>query len=66
MMPSFVRRLWYLVRRSRREAELREEIETHRTLRQDRLEREGLTPVAAMQASRRALGNVALARCSIR
>jgi putative ABC transport system permease protein len=62
MMPSLFRRLWFLVRRSRREAELREEIETHRTLRQDRLQRDGLTPVAAARASRRALGNVALAR----
>jgi predicted permease len=66
MMPSFFRRLWFLLRRSRREAELREEIETHRTLRQDRLERDGLTPADAVQASRRALGNVALAREDVR
>src|SRR4051812_35949444 len=62
MMPSFFRRLWFLLRRSRREADLREEMETHRTLRQDRLGRDGMTPIAAAHASRRALGNVTLTR----
>jgi hypothetical protein len=44
------------------DAELREEIETHRALRQARLEREGLAPDEADRASRRALGNMILAR----
>src|SRR5690348_4961692 len=61
-MSSLFRRLAFLLRRSRHEADLREEIETHRTLRQDRLERDGLTPADAAHTSRRALGNVTLAR----
>jgi len=38
-MNTFVRRLRYLLKSSRREAELREEIEAHRAHRQDALER---------------------------
>jgi predicted permease len=62
-------RIRSVVRRMRRgllwragDAELREEIETHRALRQARLEREGLAPDEADRASRRALGNTILAR----
>lgn len=40
---------------------LREEMETHRALRQDALERAGMEPGEAVLASRRALGSVALA-----
>jgi predicted permease len=61
-MASWVRRLAYLFRRSRHEAELREEIEVHQSLRAAQLEREGFTPQQADEASRRALGNVLLAR----
>jgi predicted permease len=61
-MGSLLRRVWFLLRHSRRDAELREEIETHRVLRQDRLERDGLPRAVAEPASRRALGNVTLAR----
>jgi hypothetical protein len=61
-MGAWFRRLAYLLRRSRHEAELREEIEAHRSLRADRLERDGLTPQDATDASRRAIGNVLLAR----
>jgi predicted permease len=60
-MRPLLRRLLYFFRRSRHDADLREEIETHRSLRQDALERTGLAPDAAAQASRRALGNVPLA-----
>jgi predicted permease len=56
------RRLAYMVRQSRNDAELREEMEAHRQLRAAHLRREGLTPEDAVQASRRALGNVLLAR----
>ncbi len=56
-----LRRLLYLLRRSRHDADLREEIETHRVHRQDALERDGLAPDDAAHASRRALGNVTLA-----
>jgi putative ABC transport system permease protein len=61
-MGSWLRRLSYLLRQSRRDEELREEIEAHRALRAAHLERDGLTSHAADDASRRALGNVLLAR----
>jgi putative ABC transport system permease protein len=60
-MHSMFRRLLYFLRRSRYEADLREEIETHRALRQATLERDGLAPDAAAWASLRAMGNVTLA-----
>jgi putative ABC transport system permease protein len=61
MMITIFRRLRYFFGRSRHDANLRAEIEAHRTLRQDAFEREGLAPEDAEHASRRALGNVALA-----
>ena len=61
-MTSLLRRLWYRVTQARHDADLAEEIETHRQLRQAQLERDGLSPADAALASRRALGNVALAR----
>ena len=60
-MSPFFRRLLFLVRRSRHDADLRDEIETHRALRQAALERDGLAPEEARRASRRAMGNVTLA-----
>ena len=51
----------YFLRRSRHDADLREEIETHRALRQAALERDGLAPEDAARESRRAMGNVTLA-----
>ena len=60
-MSTIFRRLQYLFRRSRQDADLREEIETHRAMRQEAFEGDGLTPEDAAHASRRALGNVALA-----
>jgi putative ABC transport system permease protein len=44
------------------EADLNDELETHRSMVQERLERGGLTAAAAAHASRRLLGNVTLAR----
>jgi putative ABC transport system permease protein len=61
-MGTWLRRLAYLFRQSRHEAELREEIEAHRALRAADLERRGLTSRDADEASRRAIGNVLLAR----
>jgi predicted permease len=61
-MTSMLRRLWYRVTQVRRDADLTEEMETHRQLRQAQLEREGLSPTDAALASRRAFGNVGLAR----
>ncbi len=60
-MSAFFRRLIYFRRRSDHDAELRDEIESHRAHRQDALERHGLAPTAAAWASRRAMGNVTLA-----
>ena len=60
------RRLKYLLFRSRFDADLREEIETHRVLRQVQLERVGLDPAEAAHASRRMLGHVEAARDDVR
>src|SRR5262245_12013183 len=60
-MSAFFRRLVYFLRRTAHDAELRDEIESHRAHRQDALERHGLAPTAAVSASRRAMGNVTLA-----
>ncbi len=61
-MISPLRRLWYLATQARRDDELAEEMETHRQLRQAQLERGGLSPADAALASRRAIGNITLAR----
>jgi predicted permease len=58
----WLRRLAYLLRQSQHDVELREEIEAHRALRAAHMERDGLTPKEAADASRRAIGNVLLAR----
>ena len=60
-MNTLFRRLLHVLRWSRHDADLREEIEAHRTLRQAALERDGLGPDDAAQTSRRAMGNVTLA-----
>src|SRR5688572_16127616 len=65
-MRIWLRRLAYLLRQSRHDADLREEIEAHRSLRAAHLEREGLTPQQAADASQRAIGNVLLAREDVR
>ena len=61
-MWSWLRRLAYAMTEARHDAELREEIDAHRALRAAHLERQGLTPQQAAEASRRAIGNVLLAR----
>jgi len=60
-MTKIFRMLRFLFGRSRHDADLLAEIEAHRALRQDALERDGFAPEEAALASRRALGNVALA-----
>ena len=60
-MRALLRRLLDFLRRSDHDAELRDEIESHRAHRQDALERDGLAPADAAWASRRAMGNVTLA-----
>src|SRR5687768_5383333 len=61
-MRRFLRRLSYLWRQRQLDAELAEELELHRTMRQHDLEAQGMAPDDAAAASRRALGNVTLAR----
>src|SRR5947207_6120148 len=61
-MAKLIRRLQYFLRQRRHEAELVEEIEGHRAMEQRRLERTGLGEIEAAHASRRALGNMTLAR----
>ncbi|AMY07066.1 Macrolide export ATP-binding/permease protein MacB [Luteitalea pratensis] len=60
-MNALLSRIRHLLHRSRLDADLREEIETHRTLRQEALERDGIPSHTAHDMSRRALGNVSLA-----
>jgi predicted permease len=57
-----MRRLLYFIRRRHIEQDLADEIEFHRALKQEELERSGLSRAEAAVASRRALGNVLLAR----
>lgn len=61
-MRRWFRRLFYLLRQSHHDAELRAEMEAHRALRQAHLEREGLSVSEAEEESRRALGAALLAR----
>jgi hypothetical protein len=61
-MSTLFRRLLHVFRSSRNEADLSEEIETHRSLRQEKLQREGVEAGEAAHAAGRALGNVTLAR----
>jgi predicted permease len=60
-MNMLFSRLLHILRRSRADADLREEIEAHRTLRQAALERDGLGSDEAAAASHRAMGNVTIA-----
>jgi hypothetical protein len=59
-MSALLRRLMYFLGRSRHDADLRDEIESHRAHRQDALQRDGLDSDAAGWASQRAMGTVAL------
>src|SRR5439155_18036633 len=56
------RRVWYLIRQHRLDAELAEEMAFHRDMKQQELEQGGLEPREAAFATRRALGSVALAQ----
>ena len=61
-MGRWFRRLFYVLRQSRHDADLREEIEAHRAMRAADLERDGLTAEDAAMASRQSMGNTLLAR----
>ena len=60
-MARWVRRLAFLLRRRRHEDELAEEMAVHREMARELLERDGLSPAAARDASQRAFGSDALA-----
>jgi putative ABC transport system permease protein len=62
MMPRTVRRLLYLARLHRMDADLKEELQSHQAMKQAELERSGMPTLEAAYASRRALGNATLAR----
>ena len=59
---TLLRRLRYLLTINREQQALADELEFHRAERQRELERRGMTSAEADAASRRALGNVTLAR----
>ncbi len=61
-MRTLLRRVKHWIRRDRLDADLAEEIELHRAMRQARLEASGVPPDEAAHASRRAVGNVTAAR----
>jgi putative ABC transport system permease protein len=61
-MRELFRRVWYFVRRRRLEADLAEELDQHRRLKEQELRQRGLEPAEAATAARRALGNVLTAR----
>jgi predicted permease len=60
-MQRLLRRLKYLFNRDQADRDLREEMELHRTMAQERLEGSGMTPDDARYASRRRFGNPTLA-----
>ena len=61
-MRSVLARLRYLLGRRQFDADLAEELEFHRAMKQHELEADGQPRDAAIAASRRALGNMALAQ----
>lgn len=61
-MRTLIRRAWYAIRHRRFEADLAEEMEFHRAMKQRELETTGATPAKAGIGARRALGNIALAQ----
>ncbi len=59
-MTSFLRKLWWLMRRSGKEAELQEELQFHLEEEAGERQAQGLASQEARRAARRELGNVAL------
>jgi predicted permease len=60
-MPTLLRRLWYLFRRHRVDADLAEELAFHRAMKAREIEADGTSPADAAIDARRALGNTASA-----
>ena len=54
--------MWYVIRQRQFERDLAEEIEFHRAMAQQELERNGVPGASAEDAARRAIGNTTLAR----
>jgi predicted permease len=65
-MRRFLNRAWHLIRRRRFEADLAEEMEFHRAMKQQELEEQGIETTQAAAAARRAFGSNALARDNAR
>jgi putative ABC transport system permease protein len=61
-MRQLLRRAWYAFRRRQFEADLAEELDFHRELKQREIEGLGAGPTEASFAARRALGSIALAQ----
>jgi putative ABC transport system permease protein len=61
-VSTLLRRAWYAIRQRQFHAELAEEMEFHREMKQRELEGAGLSRDDAAAASRKALGNATLAR----
>src|SRR5579864_1259114 len=61
-MPQFVHRLWTLIRQRRFDADLVDELEFHRAMKQQELEARGTEPAEARFAAQRILGNITLAQ----
>jgi len=61
-MQQLLRRVWYFIRQRRFETDLAEELEFHRAMKQQELERDGVPGLEAASAARRQLGNETLAR----
>src|ERR1700686_3212392 len=61
-MRVLIRRLWHLLRLSSVEADLAEEMDFHREMKERELAGLGTSPVETASAARRALGSVALAQ----
>jgi putative ABC transport system permease protein len=61
-MRSFFRRAWSALRHRQFEADLAEEMDFHRAMKQPELEKAGLAPLDAVRVARRALGSAALAQ----
>jgi predicted permease len=61
-MRNLLRRVWYVIRQRQFERDLAEEIEFHRAMAQQELERNSVPGASAEDAARRAIGNTTLAR----
>src|SRR5438093_11379856 len=61
-MREMLRRVWYVIRQRQFARELAEEIEFHRAMTQQELERNGVHRANAEDQAKRAIGNATLAR----